>query len=130
MRDFSVKNVIIFKPENNVVSNYLYCLLTNSISQEIFSAQTATELTDNIITPAEHERLADCGLAFSLALTLAFSAKESAFKASEIQTDAGFLDYQIISWNKQQVIIHRENEMFAVHWQIKEKIVITLCQHD
>jgi hypothetical protein len=44
--------------------------------------------------------------------------------------DAGFLDYQIISWNKQQVIIHRENEMFAVHWQIKEKIVITLCQHD
>ena len=64
--------------------------------EEIFSAQTATELTDNIITPAEHERLADCGLAFSLALTLAFSAKESAFKASEIQTDAGFLDYQII----------------------------------
>ncbi|MGR2424110.1 4'-phosphopantetheinyl transferase superfamily protein, partial [Salmonella enterica] len=77
--------------------------------EEIFSAQTETELTDNIITPAEHERLADCGLAFSLALTLAFSAKESAFKASEIQTDAGFLDYQIISWNKQQVIIHREN---------------------
>lgn len=98
--------------------------------EEIFSVQTARELTDNIITPAEHERLADCGLAFSLALTLAFSAKESAFKASEIQTDAGFLDYQIISWNKQQVIIHRENEMFAVHWQIKEKIVITLCQHD
>ncbi|MCV5283564.1 enterobactin synthase subunit EntD, partial [Escherichia coli] len=26
--------------------------------EEIFSAQTATELTDNIITPAEHERLA------------------------------------------------------------------------
>ena len=48
----------------------------------------------------------------------------SAFKASEIQTDAGFLDYQIISWNKQQVIIHRENEDMHVccsHWQIKEK---------
>ncbi len=45
--------------------------------EEIFSAQTATELTDNIITPAEHERLADCGLAFSLALTLAFSAKRA-----------------------------------------------------
>lgn len=89
--------------------------------EEIFSAQTARELTDNIITPAEHKRLADCGLAFPLALTLAFSAKESAFKASEIQTDADFLDYQIISRNKQQVIIHRENEMFVVHWQIKEK---------
>ena len=98
--------------------------------EEIFSAQTARELTDNIITPAEHERLAECGLTFSLALTLAFSAKESAFKACERQTDADFLDYQIISRNKQQVIIHRENEMFAVHWQIKEKIVITLCQHD
>ena len=98
--------------------------------EEIFSAQTATELTDNIITPAEHERLADCGLAFSLALTLAFSAKESAFKASKIQAAQGFLDYQIISWNKQQIIIRLEDEQFAVHWQIKEKIVITLCQHD
>ncbi len=47
--------------------------------EEIFSAQTATELTDNIITPAEHERLADCGLAFSLALTLAFSAKKTVY---------------------------------------------------
>ncbi|QML61270.1 enterobactin synthase subunit EntD [Escherichia coli] len=98
--------------------------------EEIFSAQTAKELTDNIITPEEHERLADCGLAFSLALTLAFSAKESAFKASVRQTEAGFLDYQIISWNKQQIIIQLEDEQFAVHWQIKEKIVITLCQHD
>ena len=51
--------------------------------EEIFLYKPARELTDNIITPAEHERLADCGLAFSLALTLAFSAKESAFKASE-----------------------------------------------
>ncbi|MFQ9950587.1 MAG: enterobactin synthase subunit EntD, partial [Escherichia coli] len=35
-----------------------------------------------------------------------------------------------ISWNKQQIIIRLEDEQFAVHWQIKEKIVITLCQHD
>lgn len=88
--------------------------------EEIFSAQTARELTDNIITPAEHKRLADCGLAFPLALTLAFSAKESAFKASEIQAAQGFLDYQIISWNKQQIIIRLEDEQFAVHWQIKK----------
>ena len=44
--------------------------------EEIFlQTNRNRELTDNIITPAEHERLADCGLAFSLALTLAFSAK-------------------------------------------------------
>ena len=48
--------------------------------EEIFSAQTAGELTDNIITAAEHEQLAGCGLAFSLALTLAFSAKEDVYK--------------------------------------------------
>ncbi|ENA6511541.1 TPA: enterobactin synthase subunit EntD [Escherichia coli] len=98
--------------------------------EEIVSAQTAGELTDNIITPAEHERLADCGLAFSLALTLAFSAKESAFKVSERQTDAGFLNYQIINWNKQRIIIRRKDEKFVVQWQIKGKRVITLCQHD
>ncbi|WP_141060611.1 4'-phosphopantetheinyl transferase superfamily protein, partial [Proteus mirabilis] len=78
--------------------------------------QTARELTNNIITPAEHERLAECGLTFSLALTLAFSAKESEFKASERQTDAGFLDYQIIRLNKQQIIIRLEDAQFAVHW--------------
>lgn len=98
--------------------------------EEIFSVQTAKELTDNIITPAEHERLAECGLAFSLALTLAFSAKESAFKASKIQAAQGFLDYQIINWNKQRIIIRRKDEKFVVHWQIKGKRVITLCQHD
>ena len=98
--------------------------------EEILSAQAAEELKDSIMTPAEYELLVVSDLPFSVALTLAFSAKESAFKASKLQTVQGFLDYQIISWNKQQVIIHRENEMFAVHWQIKEKIVITLCQHD
>ncbi|EFF0769259.1 enterobactin synthase subunit EntD [Escherichia fergusonii] len=98
--------------------------------EEIFTAQTAGELADNIITPAEHERLADGGLAFSLALTLAFSAKESAFKASERQPDAGFLNYQIINWNKQRIILRRKDEKFVVHWRIKGKRVITLCQHD
>ncbi|TGB77044.1 MULTISPECIES: enterobactin synthase subunit EntD [unclassified Escherichia] len=98
--------------------------------EEIFSAQTAAELTDNIITHTEHEIITGCDLPFPMALTLAFSAKESAFKASKLQTEQGFLNYQIINWNKQQIIIRREDEKFAVHWQIKEKIVITLCQHD
>ncbi|QML55581.1 enterobactin synthase subunit EntD [Escherichia coli] len=98
--------------------------------EEIFSAQTAAELTDNIITHTEREIITGCDLPFPMALTLAFSAKESAFKASKLQTDQGFLNYQIINWNKQQIIIRRDGEKFAVHWQIKEKIVITLCQHD
>ncbi|QLN18436.1 enterobactin synthase subunit EntD [Escherichia coli] len=98
--------------------------------EEIFSAQTAAELTDNIITHTEREIITGCDLPFPMALTLAFSAKESAFKASKLQTEQGFLNYQIINWNKQQIIIRRDGEKFAVHWQIKEKIVITLCQHD
>lgn len=39
-REFSVKNVIIFKPKTMVETSYLYCLLTSSIMQEIFSTQT------------------------------------------------------------------------------------------
>ncbi|TGB68393.1 enterobactin synthase subunit EntD [Escherichia sp. E4930] len=98
--------------------------------EEIFSAQTAAELTDNIITHTEHEIITGCDLPFPMALTLAFSAKESAFKASKLQTEQGFLNYQIINWNKQPIIIRRDGEKFAVHWQLKQKIVITLCQHD
>lgn len=98
--------------------------------EEIFSTQTTTELADSIVTPAERELLADIALPFSLALTLAFSAKESAFKADKMQAAPGFLDYQIISWDKQRIIIRRDDEKFAVHWQRKEKIVVTLCQHD
>ena len=98
--------------------------------EEIFSAHTARELTDNIITPTEREFITGCNLPFPVALTLAFSAKESAFKASKIQTDAGFLNYQVVNWNKQRIIIRWEDEMFAVHWQIRGKHIITLCQHD
>lgn len=98
--------------------------------EEIFSAQTAGELTDNIITAAEHEQLAGCGLAFSLALTLAFSAKESAFKASEIQTDAGFLHYQIGNCQHQQMTISGPNGDHIVQWLVRGNNVITLCLAD
>ena len=98
--------------------------------EEIFSAQAAEELKDSIMTPAEYELLVVSNLPFSVVLTLAFSAKESAFKASKLQTDQGFLDYQIVNWNKQRIIICWENEIFAVQWQIRGKQLITLCQHD
>ncbi len=39
-REFSVKNVIIFKPKTMVETSYLYYWLTSSIMQEIFSTQT------------------------------------------------------------------------------------------
>ena len=39
-REFSVKNVIIFKPETMMDTVYLYYWMTSSIMQEIFSTQT------------------------------------------------------------------------------------------
>lgn len=39
-REFSVKNVIIFKPKTMVETSYLYYWLTSSTMQEIFSTQT------------------------------------------------------------------------------------------
>ena len=39
-REFSVKNVIIFKPETRNQTEYLYYWMTNAAMQEIFSAQT------------------------------------------------------------------------------------------
>ncbi|EHR8837789.1 enterobactin synthase subunit EntD [Shigella flexneri] len=98
--------------------------------EEIFSAQTAAELTDNIITPSERKLLTDSGLAFSLALTLAFSAKESAFKASERQTEAGFLRYQIRNCQHQQMKISGPEGDHTVQWLVRGNNVITLCLAD
>jgi type I restriction enzyme S subunit len=39
-REFSVKNVIIFKPESKTKTAYLYLLLTSQTMQDIFQAQT------------------------------------------------------------------------------------------
>lgn len=39
-REFSVKNVIIFKPKDTVETAYLYYWMTNSSMQEIFATQT------------------------------------------------------------------------------------------
>ncbi|WP_142299239.1 4'-phosphopantetheinyl transferase superfamily protein, partial [Klebsiella pneumoniae] len=47
-----------------------------------FTPQLAAELESSIISPAEKTALLHSGLPFPLALTLAFSAKESGFKAT------------------------------------------------
>ncbi|WP_435929415.1 enterobactin synthase subunit EntD [Dryocola sp. BD613] len=47
----------------------------------IINAYDAQEIADGIVNAAERERLGACGLPFPAALTLAFCAKESLFKA-------------------------------------------------
>ncbi len=50
-------------------------------TEAIINAYDAQDIADGIVNPAERKLLARCGLPFPAALTLAFSAKESLFKA-------------------------------------------------
>lgn len=65
----------------------------------------AAELEDSIISPAEKTALLRSGLPFPLALTLAFSAKESGFKAwsSHALALPGFHSARIVALTAQQV---------------------------
>lgn len=70
-----------------------------------FTPQLAAELESSIISPAEKTALLRSGLPFPLALTLAFSAKESGFKAwsSHALALPGFHSARIVALTAQQV---------------------------
>ncbi|WP_131025677.1 enterobactin synthase subunit EntD [Klebsiella variicola] len=70
-----------------------------------FTPQMAAELEDSIISPAEKTALLRSGLPFPLALTLAFSAKESGFKAwSSLASGLpGFHSARIVALTTQQI---------------------------
>ncbi|HBX6103324.1 TPA: enterobactin synthase subunit EntD [Klebsiella pneumoniae] len=70
-----------------------------------FTPQLATELESSIISPAEKTALLRSGLPFPLALTLAFSAKESGFKAwsSHASGLPGFHSARIVALTTQQI---------------------------
>lgn len=60
----------------------------------------AQRLASTVLLPEEHARFSAAGQSLASALLLAFSAKESLFKALNplCQTYFGFLDAQLISW--------------------------------
>lgn len=97
--------------------------------EAIFAPQTATELESSIVSNTEKMKLTNSGLPFEQALTLAFSAKESAFKATQAsyQTNAGFLQYQIIDVQQQQILLLMHNRTYRVQWLFSESHVITLA---
>lgn len=70
-----------------------------------FTPQLAAELESSIISPAEKTALLPGGLPFPLALTLAFSAKESGFKAwsSHASGLPGFHSARIVALTTQQI---------------------------
>ena len=97
--------------------------------EAIFTPQTATELASSIVTHAEKELLANSGLSIEQALTLAFSARESAFKATRTsrQADAGFTQYQIVVLQHNQMILRAHHQTYRVQWRFSDNAVITLA---
>lgn len=94
-----------------------------------FSPSLASELESSIITPAERAVLNASGLPFELALTLAFSAKESGFKAShpETQTGIGFSDFQLVHIKEGRLLLRLSTGEYWLSWMMADDYVITLC---
>ncbi|WP_200793106.1 enterobactin synthase subunit EntD [Klebsiella variicola] len=94
-----------------------------------FTPQMAAELEDSIISPTEKTALLRSGLPFPLALTLAFSAKESGFKATPAanQRALGFADFQIVDITASTLALEFAEQRYPLHWIAWEEQVITLC---
>ncbi|MCS5967517.1 enterobactin synthase subunit EntD [Klebsiella variicola subsp. variicola] len=67
--------------------------------------------------------------ALPLALTLAFSAKESGFKATPAanQRALGFADFQIVDITASTLALEFAEQRYPLHWIASEEQVITLC---
>jgi len=101
-----------------------------------FSEAMCEELTDSIISPEEQRVLHASGLPFSLALTLAFSAKESAFKAFSFMTTdlPGFAAARVVALDSQHVTLQFSStfspalagQRCDVSWLRREQEIVTL----
>ena len=98
--------------------------------ENVFTPALAAELESSIIRPPERAVLMASGLPFALALTLAFSAKESGFKALPLaqQPGTGFMDFRITGIEGEVATLWTAQQVFQVHWLLDEPYVITLCQ--
>jgi enterobactin synthetase component D len=104
--------------------------------EAILAEREAREIQDGIIDAHEAMCLTRSGYPFALALTLAFSAKESLFKAifPQVKTYIGFDCARIIRLNEKTLTLaltrpqaeFKENTLFTVHWLPDGNQVITL----
>ena len=104
--------------------------------EAILPDREAREIQDGIINAQEAMCLTRSGYPFALALTLAFSAKESLFKAlfPKVNTYMGFDCARITRLNEKTVTLaltrpqaeFKENTLFTVHWLLDGNQVITL----
>ena len=97
--------------------------------ERVMAPSLAAELESSIINSAEKRRLDASGLPPELALTLAFSAKESAFKASppEIQNGVGFSDFEVTYIKEGNLLLRLSAGEYRLQWIKAGDYVITLC---
>lgn len=104
--------------------------------EAILPDREAREIQDAIIDAQEAICLTHSGYPFALALTLAFSAKESLFKAlyPRVKIYMGFDCARITRLNEKTLTLaltrpqaeFKENTLFTVHWLLDGNQVITL----
>ncbi|SFT46347.1 enterobactin synthetase component D [Kosakonia arachidis] len=102
-----------------------------------FSPALCNELAVSIVTAQEQALLADCALPFTLALTLAFSAKESLYKAfsSLAQPFPGFACTHITAIDEQHLELcflaefspQLIDKKVNIYWQADHGQVMTLA---
>lgn len=104
--------------------------------ETLFTDELSSELAASIITPTEQTVLTQAPLPFSLALTLAFSAKESLFKAfsSDALPFPGFHSAQVIAVNQTMIRLGIDaafssklaGKCVDIAWIMQKNTVITL----
>ncbi|GAL44984.1 MULTISPECIES: enterobactin synthase subunit EntD [Citrobacter] len=105
--------------------------------ETIFPPPTAVELADSIVDNHERQIMHHANLPFPLALTLAFSAKESLYKTFSEHTTAlpGFASAKVTALTPTQITL-RIQPLFSqslagqeinVRWFQRDRQVITLC---
>lgn len=103
--------------------------------ERIFSHSLALELASSIINDEERRVLNASGLPFSLALTLAFSAKESAFKAYSTRAHGlpGFASAEVVRLDNHALVLRflsqfspvMANNIITINWLQIDRQVIT-----
>jgi len=104
--------------------------------EAILPDREARDIQDGIVDAQEAMCLTRSGYPFALALTLAFSAKESLFKAHfpQVKTYMGFDCARIMTLDERTLTLaltrphaeFKENTLFTVHWLPDGNQVITL----
>lgn len=107
--------------------------------EAILPESEAREIKDGIIDAQEERVLSRSGYPFALALTLAFSAKESLFKAlfPQVQAYMGFDSARVTMLDAETLTLaltrpqagYSEGTAFTLHWQQQSGQAITLLSH-